>query len=76
MENNVNSWQLIDTAPTDGTEVLIWTGTERLIAFYVNSKNYEGWTTGWETANGYDIGFTQVRNLTHWQPLPDPPNFR
>ena len=75
MENIVNNWQSIETAPTDGTEVLIWTGFDRLIAIYVKSENFSGWTTGWETANGYDIGFAHIRAPTHWQPLPDPPNF-
>lgn len=68
-------WQPIETAPKDGTEVL-------LTGFYRNGDTAEitqsrwravgrwfgGIPTGWLIANS-DVW----RHVTHWQPLPAPP---
>lgn len=61
-------WQPIETAPKDGTSILV--------AVYEESGDYWGedivaWnpTNGWDSA-GYDWDHSQI---THWMPLPEPP---
>ncbi len=59
-------WQPIETAPTDGTEVLVY-GTcfnegEFMLAIYQLGEWLETW-------NNDPIHFV----ITHWQPLPEPP---
>lgn len=66
-------WQSIETAPKDGTEILL--------ARYDEDTSYycevgQWWVSAW--AGG--VGFDGLRSLailsfepTHWMPLPDPP---
>lgn len=59
-------WQPIETAPTDGTYVLTWDGSEICMA---NAAVYSGGRVGWYKDDFYgDMGVP-----THWMPLPDPP---
>jgi len=62
-------WQSIETAPKDGTSILV--------AVYEENGTYWGedivaWNAaiGWDSA-GYDWSDNQI---THWMPLPTPPN--
>lgn len=76
-QSDTTAWQPIETAPKAyGTApLLFWDGVDYQIGWWaVSLKPYrfEGWTTGWETAGGYDVGYNQI-NPTHWQPLPSPP---
>lgn len=58
----MSEWQLISTAPRDGTEVLVWDGEEILAAHWIEMD--------WEWCPLYaDFPL----NPTHWQHLPDPP---
>jgi hypothetical protein len=64
----VNWWQPIDTAPKDGTVVLIHYGTNA-------SPGYSGthiahWDECWWSDWGMRL---QDTGLTHWMPLPSPP---
>lgn len=61
-------WQPIETAPRDGTNVLLWTG-DIYLAHEIASWDWriEKWVTPDETL---EIG-SQVP--THWLPLPEPP---
>ena len=63
-ERELSAWQPIETAPRDGTEILVWNGSERQILWWSDPLN--GWTFNdeWEVLE--DL-------LTHWQPLPSPP---
>lgn len=59
-------WQPIETAPKDGTPVLVWTsdvGKEGLTEF-ASVCSYHP-----------DAGFCthELMAATHWMPLPDPP---
>lgn len=61
-------WQPIETAPKDGTSILV--------AVYEENGDYWGedivaWnpTNGWDSA-GYDWDHSQI---TNWMPLPEPP---
>ena len=67
-------WRPIDMAPTDGTPLLLWCNDWVIGHHAVSYPPYafEGWTTGWETAGGYDVGYARI-TPTHWRPLPEPP---
>jgi hypothetical protein len=55
-------WRPIAEAPRDGTVVLVWDGEHKIAFFGRSPKPYafEGWTTGWETASGYDVGYSTI----------------
>jgi len=61
-------WQPIETAPKDGTRVLL-----------VEAEQPTGVSTGWWTMAGWrdfgDIGCSGLADYspTHWMPLPAPP---
>jgi len=67
----MTQWQPIETAPKN-QEVLGWAYGDYVLCWWVKEKNFEGWTTGWETAGGYDVGYSPV-SPTHWTPLPEAP---
>jgi hypothetical protein len=59
----MSEWLPIETAPTDGTFVLLWAANESECAMV----GYFG--RRWELAHCDCAPFTP----THWMPLPDPP---
>ena len=65
-------WQPIETAPKDGTEILVWnevSGPYRT-AYQDRINEYEGrWPMGFCGRIG--VWFPSP---THWMPLPKPPN--
>ena len=65
------TWQPIDTAPKDGTWVLLWTGNECRIAMWDEWEDPEcPVTQGW-----FDDGDGMyIENPTHWMPLPEAPD--
>jgi hypothetical protein len=64
----MNNWQPMDTAPKDGTQILIYTGDAIeptiFLAGYDADTTYRGW---------YDDGGSHISMITHWMPLPAPP---
>ena len=64
----MNGWQPIETAPKDGTQVLLACGSD-----YVDAGHY------WRNANKRNPRERWMWNgwpifePTHWQPLPEPP---
>lgn len=67
------SWRPIATAPKDGQHILVWAGTEPVIARYwvgseptTHSHAYPWQAVGRAESLRADIP-------THWQPLPEPP---
>ena len=63
------TWQPIETAPRDGTRVLMIRAGEQ--AAWVGSWNLYGTDNGWwDDARELDL---KERPPTYWQPLPDPP---
>ena len=70
----MTAWRTIDSAPKDGTAVLLYGQREGETPF-VGVFAYAGWgekewvenTTGLEACRA-------PHEPTHWMPLPDPPN--
>jgi hypothetical protein len=79
-------WQPIETAPKDGTRVILWRGfisfgewPEMIIAQWDDGAwrwpdPRENPSTHGEWAD-YDLmdGYEDADSPTHWMPLPDPP---
>lgn len=70
----VPQWQPIETAPKDGTPVLVWEseyGREALTAAYIEFTDPppDGYHSGWfDRVHGHS-----ELQPTHWMPLPHPP---
>jgi len=66
------SWQPIETAPKDGTWILVWKHdydcpmSAQWGLLDINPNKYTG-MKGW---SGYGYIFSDV---THWMPMPEPP---
>lgn len=80
----MKNWQPIETAPKDGTKVLIWEQYSRTPVV----TSYSGYTNKWGQVVGswsackehYDVdGDAWLTDrlyqdlITHWMPLPEPP---
>lgn len=62
----MSEWQPIETAPKDGTAILVWTGRRCTCANWSN-RQFKRWNNGWDhDRNGFI-------DPTHWMPLPEPP---
>ena len=64
------SWQPIDTAPKDGTVVLVWTRTGYHLAVYFMVQP-EGWM---EKDGNYLLAEDTTGLPTYWMPLSVPPS--
>lgn len=68
---SLEKWQPIETAPRDGTEILV------IDATWFNAKiNQSSWKNDKfdKEHGGWWDGFSTCYRPTHWQPLPSPPN--
>jgi len=67
----MSEWQSIETAPKDGSAVLLWCGEGLLFEPFQcvgRFRREETWT-GWvDVYEGVDL-----TTPTHWMPLPAPP---
>jgi len=68
----MNTWKPMDTAPKDGTEILVWDGYKYLIVSWANVKIFEqplqivdGWTV--------NIVSDSLCKPIYWTELPEPP---
>ncbi|WP_408015527.1 DUF551 domain-containing protein [Rhodovarius lipocyclicus] len=60
-----NGWLPIESAPRDGTFVLLW---DRVVGLL------HGWWDGKHWVHSWDSEIIPgQRDLTHWRPLPTPP---
>ena len=67
-------WQPIDTAPRDGTRILLaWAGSEVTEGYWMgdSSRNYWG-VVGWFSIDE-DVLTSRPSRPSHWMPLPQPP---
>jgi Protein of unknown function (DUF551) len=62
-------WQPAETAPRDGYDFLaaLWGGTSMAVVYYVDTDD----KYPWQTLDG--LGYHKDA-VTHWMPLPAPPN--
>lgn len=83
-------WQPIETAPKDGTEILVYApeiGVPLLARFAApcdfmteqEGRRYDILDEDWDEADWFAADFIQGCRLTggaptHWMPLPDPPH--
>ena len=63
-----NGWRPIETAPKDGTYVLVFSNEDGVDKAYCD----EGFWFRMATAE-YGNEFWEIENPTHWQRLPPPP---
>jgi hypothetical protein len=61
-------WQPIETAPKDGTEVLV---TYSKQGFVMQLVRFNRTFNYWESKGEVELGLEN--NATHWMPLPTPP---
>ena len=68
-----NEWQLIETAPKDGTQILVYDPNPFL-------DPYSVFTVAWDTQRKYWVETTgegyAVYYPTHWMYTPEPPQNR
>lgn len=71
----MSDWQPIDTAPRDGTEILLWDGYKLCVASWAFGSLFriepKEWITG-ECRGDYN-SYDTVDEPTHWLPLPETP---
>lgn len=67
---NVGGWQPIETAPMDGTDILLWFGHS--VGWISLCKWYQKKKRGWCWVCSYDHK-AHLWEPTHWMPLPEPP---
>lgn len=76
MPADMTGWRPIETAPRDGTRLLLWNG-DHVLGWFETAIEFttrvNDWVSGLASAAGYDAGFDRVHGVTHWMPLPDPP---
>lgn len=77
MNEQMSEWQPIETAPKDGSQVLVWDQTEGVCTARFQS-HVEEWRASWgseewiQDGSVYDDALV-ARKPTHWMPLPAPP---
>lgn len=71
------NWQPIETAPRDGTEILLFQAIQYGVMMRVGNWDERGEhidtgkrVAGWTEA---DDGYIGCIEPTHWMPLPEPP---
>jgi len=67
-------WQPIETAPRDGTAILIYDGIDYYVSWYAFDSVFEtnkSWIFG--KATGPYNAYAEIDTPTHWMPLPEPP---
>jgi uncharacterized protein DUF551 len=77
-EESVEGWQPIETAPKDGSNIMLYYPLEGLdkswerIVFCYWSERENNWVWSGRACRTFSRGFQP----THWMPLPEPPNER
>ena len=61
----MNEWQPMETAPKDGTEILLCSMFDMAVCYWRDDNVMQEWT--WGCGNVYS-------NPRYWMPLPEPPH--
>jgi hypothetical protein len=70
----MDNWQPIETAPKDGTVILLGCPAVGAMKDPESRRVFEGlWHKGQKTFTSVN-GFLLLTVATHWMPLPDPPS--
>ena len=78
-------WKPIETAPKDGTPILLWGGEDSDAYYFLRHEQYlasapcrAAWVLDCWLITLAEAGFVAVTydNPTHWMPLPPPPTER
>lgn len=82
----MSEWRPIETAPKDGTHILLhWPNIPRGIKEIKSTSKLTGTSVGWFEASEHGVGFMtegdhfvpiNQYDCTHWMPLPEPPEGR
>ena len=68
----MSEWRSMDSAPVE-QDVLVWDG--RTIAVGRRSRYKDGRIGEWFVADSFGLNEDgQIDDVTHWMPLPAPPN--
>jgi len=66
----VSEWQPIETAPRDGTIILVYPDIN--VSYWGYTKD-DDCPHGWIGRYCYTVDNYDTINPTHWMPIPDPP---
>lgn len=64
------AWQPIETAPRDGTRIILAWGGSAVVGYYLDNSGMRRPWQGWRTPS---MEPTPRGLVTHWMPLPPPP---
>jgi hypothetical protein len=64
-------WQPIETAPKDGTWILLWWGDRTVEGHWLDNSHTQFPWAGWKLRSM--VVHNPAHKPTHWMPLPDPP---
>ena len=70
----MNNWQPIETAPKDGTRILVNDGCDCYVAWWLANDKYNKWFDFWaygSYCDGEINDYLEVYNAIEWQPLPE-----
>jgi hypothetical protein len=69
------TWRPIESAPRDGTDVILGGKGWCEVGWWCHGWRNDGTRWGWYAANTSpsDCYDGSLNEATHWQPLPDPP---
>lgn len=67
-------WKPVDTAPKDGTAVLVFGKGDFASAPYIGVREWTGFRWAEPNISAHDLDdWLDGTEVTHWMPLPDPP---
>lgn len=69
----MSGWQTMDSAPKDGTAVIVWNGFFTGEAYFLEDETGGDWFWANTHPNDFDGGVDVRPPATHWQPFPAPP---
>ncbi len=71
----MSEWQPIETAPKDGTLIICaGEGWVEVCSWRETKYHGAGWLDGHDERRTEDYASRPMSGITHWMPLPSPPN--